>query len=269
MTIPEPPDRPPSSDNHQGSRLNLGTMAAIATIAALVVAVATFVLQFFGPSLGIGANISPQTSAAASIVAENQDTPTAGPARETSAAAPSETQGHCLDESLNRAACERTHSAELISTDGPCDVQALTQFAGGNTPVDTLRRDLVPNAIDGVGCIVTLPTGLAVTIQNGLSLPEHAALRECWDHFSDRDVSCDQTHTAEVVYTGPGTEAGSCRSRADTYTADAFSRYEAKLEVLSRDAGGTVSCLVQVRGSNNLTGSVKNLGTRALPVSPR
>ncbi len=269
MNIPDPPGRSPSSNKKKESRVNLGTIAAVATVGALIVAIATFVLQFFGPSLGIGANITPQSSSSASVVAENRDTPPSGTSRDVPASVPSAAQGRCLDESWNQASCDRAHSAELVSTEGPCDLQALTRFAGGNIPEDTLRPDLVPTTLDGVGCVVTLPPGLATTIQNGLSNQDHAALRQCWDQFSDRDVSCDKAHTAEVVYSGPGAESGSCRSRADTYTQNAFSRYEAKLEVLSRDSGETLSCLVQIRGSNELTGSLKNLGAKALPLSPR
>ncbi|MDI2034773.1 hypothetical protein [Paenarthrobacter nitroguajacolicus] len=269
MNIPAPPERPPNKDTKGESRLNLGTLAAIATIAALVVAVATFVLQFFGPSWGIGANISPQSSAQTSIAAETRGHPAPAPSANPPASSPGAVQGSCLDGSWAPASCDRAHSAELVSTNGTCDLQALTEFAGGKTPADTLRHDLVPTALDGVGCVVTVPSGLTATIQNGLSSQEHAALRQCWDRFADRDVSCDQTHTAEVVYTGSGTEAGNCRSQADAYTADAFSRYETRLELLSRDSDGAVSCLVQIKGSNDLKGSLRNLGTKALPASPR
>ncbi|MFC8040654.1 hypothetical protein ACFUOZ_14985 [Paenarthrobacter sp. NPDC057355] len=260
MNIPAPPEHPPAKK----SWLNLGTMAALATIAALLVAVATFVLQFFGPASGLGAASVPGQSTAASSQANvRTETP-----RSTDPG-PTAVEGHCLNGSWASASCDRTHAAELVSDAGPCDLPALTQFAGGNVPADTLRRDLVPTVQDGVGCVVIVPSGLSSTIRNGLSGPDHAALRQCWDRFADRDLSCDQTHTAEVVYTGPGTEAGNCRSQADAYMADAFSRYEARLELLSRDADGGVSCLVQIKGSNVLEGSLRNLGTKALPSSPR
>lgn len=266
MNIPTPPERSPNSSKKSGlPRPNLATWAALATIGALVVAVATFVLQFFGPSWGLGANnLSPQSSASSSIVAESRESPVPGPSASTSPAGP------CLDDSWNPVSCDRAHSAELISAEGPCTQDALISYAGGAAPLDTLRVDLQPKTVEGVGCLVALPDGLGVRIKDGLSGRDHAVLRRCSDRFSQRDVSCDQPHTAEIVHSNPdpGLAETDCRAQAEEYTDNAFSRYGTKLEVLSRTSADDTTCVVQVKGSNVLTGSLRNLASRALPISP-
>ncbi|MGO4587975.1 hypothetical protein [Paenarthrobacter sp. 2TAF44] len=137
--------------------------------------------------------------------------------------------------------------------------------------MDTVRQDLIPTVVDSIGCIVSVPAGLTTKIQDGLIGQDHAALRQCWNRFSQRDVSCDQLHTAEIVFSSadPGTAETDCRKRAEEYTANGFSRNETKLEVLIQDSADRLSCLVQVKGSNELKGSLRNFGTKALPISPR
>ena len=264
MNIPTPPERSPnSSRKRELPRPNLATWAALATIGALLVAVATFVLQFFGPSWGLGAsNISPPSSSSSSSATDGRETPVAGPSAAPGAVEP------CLDDSWNRVSCDREHSAELISSDGPCTQGALISYAGGAAPMDALRVDLQPTTVQGVGCVVALPEGLGVRIRDGLAGRDHAVLRRCSNRFSQRDVSCDQPHTAEVVYSNldPGLAETDCRARAEEYSDDAFSRYETKLELLSNSSADGMSCVVQVKGSNVLTGSLKNLANRALPI---
>lgn len=205
---------------------------------------------------------SPINSPQSSAMAEGRSTP------ETKTGS---AEGACLDAAAAMASCDQAHAAEIISSDGPCDLSALVEYAGGTIHTDTLRHDLLPASADSIGCTVAVPSGLTTKIRDGLLDRDHAVLRLCWDRFSERDVSCDQSHTAEVVYSDGAleTEQADCRTHAEVYTANAFSRYESKLEILTRNSGNTVSCLVQVKGSNELRGSLKHLGTMALPIFPR
>lgn len=178
--------------------------------------------------------------------------------------------GTCLNEAGSAVSCDLQPFSELIAASGPCDLSALVDYAGGTFTTDVLRGDL-HTTMTSVGCIVKIPEGLTTKVQGGLTSREHAALRKCWDRFSDRDVSCDEAHTAEVVYFNPSPEAAtvSCSSRADSYMDDAFSRHQAKLEAVKKSLGQSVSCLVQAKGSNEIRGSLRDLGTGALPLQPR
>jgi hypothetical protein len=256
VNIPDQPTHKPKGNKRRWPRVTLASLGALATVA-------TFVLQFVLPQLSsVNSKPSPISSPQSSTVAEARSTP------ETKTGS---AQGECLDATAAIAACDQAHAAEIISSDGSCDLPALVEYAGGIIHTDTLRRDLLPTSVDSIDCTVAVPSGLTAKIRDGLLDRDHAVLRLCWDRFSERDVSCDQSHTAEVVYSEAdlGTEQADCRTHAEVYTANALSRYESKLEILTRNLGNTVSCLIQVKGSNELRGSLKHLGTRALPISPR
>jgi hypothetical protein len=250
-------------NNGRSPRINLAYLASLATVGALIVAIATFFLTFIMPPSGVGSGSSspPKSSAEGNKAQDGSSSP------ETKVGL---REGECLDELSAVASCDRPHSAEMISSDSACDLPTLVAYAGGTFATDTLRHDLVPTTVDAIGCVVNTPSGLATKIRDGLVSQDNAALRQCWDRFSQRDVTCDQSHTAEVVYSNPdpGTAETDCLARAYAYTGSAFGRYEAKLELLFRDSPDGVSCLVQVKGSNELKGSLRNLGTKALPIAP-
>jgi hypothetical protein len=53
-----------------------------------------------------------------------------------------------------------------------------------------------------------------------------------------------------------------CRARADAYLGRPFAQHEDDLKLV---ASGT-ACVVEVRGSNELTASLRRLGSSALPL---
>ncbi|MDQ0922406.1 hypothetical protein QF038_000914 [Pseudarthrobacter sp. W1I19] len=262
MTIPAPPARPPRS---RWWRHYWGIIASGVLFLAAVAAIASFIVTDLGfrPWL----EPSPTNSTLAPSVNDTRAPNGLG-------VSPPEVEGTkagaCLDEAGTEMSCDRPHFSELIAASGPCDLPALVTYAGGVLTRDVLRGDLIPSETSN-GCTVVLPAGLSSKIQNGLLRSDHAALRQCWDRFSERNVSCDQAHTAEAVYfdSDPGAAPTSCVLHADSYTNGAYTRNQGQLEALVLTSGSSVSCLVQARGSNELSGSLRNLGTGALPLHAR
>jgi hypothetical protein len=179
--------------------------------------------------------------------------------------------GQCLSESGDATACDAPHHAEIFAAAGDCTPRALTEYAGGIFTVDVLRGDLAISPVDGVnGCTVIVPAQVEGSIRGAMEGKDHAALRQCHNRLTGKDVSCDQEHTAEVVFLNPdrGPEEAVCTEKADEYMGGSFSRHSAKLEVLASSSGQTVICSLQAKGNNKLSGSLRHLGTTALPLQP-
>jgi hypothetical protein len=262
VTTPTPPSRPPKSN---WSRHYWGKIVSAVLFLAAVAAIGSFVITDLG--------FKPWLQTAPTSTPGSQNAVPSGGTESDGASPPGgadKKAGACLDEAGSLLSCDRPHSSELVTTTAACDLSALVGYAGGIFTRDVLRGDVAP-AETSHGCIVKIPEGLSTKIQDGLSRGDHATLRQCWNRFTERDVSCDQAHTAEVVYFNPdpGATEISCGAHADSYTADAFGRHQEKLEVIRKTSGPAVSCLVQARGSNELIGSLRNLGTGALPLQAR
>lgn len=263
MTVPAPPARPPRSP---WWRHYWGKFVSAVLFLAAVAAIASFLVTDLGfkPPWVVPAPVGSPVSQ------EARPTGIAESNAKSSTSTAEEKAGACLDDAGNITSCDRKHSSEVVTTIGSCNLPALVDYAGGALMRDVIRDDLVPVASPH-GCIVAIPDGLSTKIQDGLLGKDHAALRQCWDRFTEQDVSCDQAHTAEVVYFNPdpGATETSCVPQADAYTNGAFARHQDQLEALVRTSGQSISCLVQARGSNELSGSLRNLGTGALPLEAR
>ena len=262
---------PPSSS---GSPLRkLLTKTSLVTTVAIVgslAGVGSFFIDVAGPP-------APPPSASVSSPApggDQQGAPSGGRSTADSsppvAASPGGV-GQCVTESGDSTACDASHHAEVFAAAGDCTPEALAEYAGGIYTSDVLRVDFKISPVDAVdGCTVIVPAPWTGSIRGGLEGEDHAALRQCHHRLTDRDVSCDQEHTAEVVYSNPdrGSEAIVCSEKADEYMGGSFSRHSAKLDVLASSSGKSMTCSVQAKGNNALIGSVRHLGTTALPLQP-
>lgn len=231
-------------------------LVAITTIGAFVVGcIALYAAMVPGPGPGTSPSQSAEAPAA---LADNTPLP------EESKAAPSVA---CFNSQDQAVACSGQHASELIATDGPCTQDTVITYAGGAPGTDVLRSDVTAEQ-SSKGCTAKLPSGFSVQLKNILTTDADAAIRRCWNRPTAAEVGCDQIHTAEVVFASstPGTNVSSCSSKADDYTNGAFSRHLDKLESVVITSGDTVECRVQARGTNQLKGTIRNLGTRALPI---
>jgi hypothetical protein len=80
------------------------------------------------------------------------------------------------------------------------------------------------------------------------------------------EISCSEPHSAEVIFEqSDPSEALDCESRANGYLDRPFSQYAADLRLL--ESGST--CVIEARGDNVLTASLRRLGANALPLEAR
>ncbi len=191
--------------------------------------------------------------------------PAPAPAAVSSALAP----GSCVDAAGLGVSCDVPHFAEVIAPSAGCSAQMLVEYAGGIPHTDVLREDLTAAPLQAIGCAAIIPSGLTARVQDGLNSAGHVALRRCQD-VNGRSVGCDQVHVSEFVYDNPGAgpESISCSAKADTYVDGTYSRHSTKLDAVLVRSGDSASCLVEAKGSNQLVGSLRRLGTSALPLRP-
>jgi hypothetical protein len=181
---------------------------------------------------------------------------------------PALSAGQCFDGSMQLGSCDLAHALEIVSLGGGCDIDDLLAYLGGVDGQDVLLSSVVPE-------LVPLPAGDACTVRppgssnthsarDALLGPEDDAWRRCEDVIG-REVPCSEAHLAEVVLDGvPPGGSLDCSATAATYLDAPFARHSDDLSLVQRGE----QCLVSARGNNELTGSVRRLGSRALPLVP-
>ncbi len=173
--------------------------------------------------------------------------------------------GTCLDAAGVPSSCAVPHAAEVVATDGPCDVAALLGHLGGVVGEDVLRASVVPasRAVGGVTvCVVDVPADAPPGPARDVLLgADDDAWRRCADEVG-REVSCGRPHRTEVVAEAAGGTPLDCRQRADSYLGRPFDQVDDQLRFVPE----ATACVVEVRGDNVLVASLRRLGTGALPV---
>ena len=173
--------------------------------------------------------------------------------------------GDCLAGDLAPTACDGEHASEVYSTSG-CTPDDLVAYLGGRSGSDVLRSDLalaeVP-ADGGTACTVGLPGGGLDRASEGVLGGDAGDVwRRCLDG-NDTELPCSEDHSAEVIFEqADSTDSLNCVARASQYLGTPFDRHSDDLEVV--ESGST--CLIQVRGNNVLTASVRDLRSTALPL---
>lgn len=170
-----------------------------------------------------------------------------------------------------QTACDAVHNAQLYALSEPCNKVVLFEFLGGNPGVDVVRRDLVNEESPNGGCTVALPPPLklSMSLQNVLTGEETDFMRQCYDARRDRDVGCEDVHTAEVVKTeGPGSvTALDCNQAAEVYLGLGRDEFIDQLSVVQRETSLFRRCLVEAKGDNVLTSTLRLVSRSALPIA--
>ncbi|MGY1771887.1 protein kinase domain-containing protein [Blastococcus sp. SYSU D00813] len=252
---PHPGPPPPAPGPERGSRRWILVVPALAVLAGLVAAV---VVLLGGRDDGAGGGTatdggSPGSSAVPSAPAGEEP----APATATAAAL---AVGDCLDAASAPTACDGAHAVEVYSA-SDCSPQALLQYLGGQPGTDVLRQDLVLGTV-GTACTVGLPDADLDGSAGGVLDGRADQWRRC---LADDGAAlpCSEPHAAEVVFEQQAaTDPLNCSGRAGAYMGVPFSRHDADL--VAREAGTT--CVVEVRGSNVLTASLRDLDQGALPL---
>ncbi|MBM7806401.1 serine/threonine-protein kinase [Geodermatophilus bullaregiensis] len=258
------PATPTGSRPGRRSRRRAAALVAAVTVVVVGVLVAVLTVRDTPPRDDPPA-AQPSTTGTSTSVEDSAPTsggPTSGSGGPTSGTAPA--VGACLDDGGAVTSCAVAHAAEVVATGGDCDEAALLAYLGGVPGQDVLREvDLGARVVgDTPVCVVGVPAGSpAGSAQDALLDRAGDVWRLCYDQVG-REVSCAEPHEQEVVAEGAAGETLDCRARASAYLDRPFDQFATQLR-LPEDA---TRCVVEVRGDNVLTASLRRLGSTALPV---
>lgn len=180
--------------------------------------------------------------------------------------------GACLAADSSLVPCDAEHASEVYSI-GDCTATSLVTYMGGVPHLDVPRADVALSTLASDACSAGLVDSILprASLEGAFSSDEAERWRRCFDRQSARDVDCSLDHTGEYVWDQERStpDPVDCPAQASTYvdrSIEAFSRY---LEVEDLSTADRALCRVSVKGSNILLGSVRNLGTRQLPLGAR
>ncbi|WP_207344716.1 hypothetical protein [Arthrobacter sp. E3] len=252
------------------SRSKDSRLVQIAALATIFVAIIT-VFSYSPSQSGNGSDHGPIQS---QLPADDASTPASGHISPVIVAGALPV-GACLSdlgEDPVPVSCQIPHDAEVYANPGNCSEKTLITYLGGNPTVEILRSDLAtPEVPDGY-CIVVFPAPLTfdTSVQGKLAGPDSAVLRQCVNEVTSANVSCREKHTGEVVTVVGKNETGSvdCSAKAATYMTINPSDLSYQIKVNKVYIDGGFRCVIAVKGSNQLTDTVRMLGNSALPIAP-
>jgi len=183
--------------------------------------------------------------------------------------------GTCLSASQTPAPCDTAHTYEVIAS-GPCSQQLLVSYLGGVSNIDVLGNQLRSESLVLQGartCALRSAGGATMnsSVRNALASSRGDVLRRCIDGRKEVYVSCSEPHTSEVVYvySSPDSTELNCPAKAARYMGVDPIQLANDLKVtLLEPKGRSPECHVVVAGRNVFTGSLRSIGTQALPISP-
>lgn len=166
--------------------------------------------------------------------------------------------------------CREVHRLEEIPQATGCDQATVIEFLGGLRSLDiTVARAA---KIPGGGCSVDAVRNVAGSARDALQGADAAAWRRCSDRRTGKNVACSSLHSGEYLASGSPRRAtaAECQVAAAKYLDQNPGNLLEDLEVRALTvATGTADparCIIDARGNHLLTTSVRNLGSRPVPV---
>jgi hypothetical protein len=175
------------------------------------------------------------------------------------------TVGTCLDVGGSRTPCDTEHAAEVFNASGDCSSDALLGYLGGAAGEDVLRDNLPINTVildAATVCSIGSPDGMLEGPNKDALLGSNGdRWRRCGDELG-RDTSCAGPHKSEVVFDrGASAEPLDCPTRAEAFLGRPYGQVSDDLAL--RQNGRL--CVIEVRGDNMLTRSLRRLGVGSEP----
>lgn len=279
----EPPPEIPAAKRPWADNPKLRFAVILLGIVATLVGILVGVRGLLNPTSTVApTSASPSSATRTSInpPASSESADTGAPSSAAAGAADAAEAGECLAEGGGSVPCTAVHRFETIGAAGePCDSAAATRYFGGNPSVDVPR---VTIEMKFGACVVSSadqndwhePVRDAFAADNDSGFWNE--LRSCVDDRLSQHavVSCAVKHTGEYVGVAEGVvpDAEQCLAAADEYLGASLERgAKPELTAVTLMADGAddsgPQCMVAVRGNNVLTASVRNIRTRALPLS--
>ena len=184
--------------------------------------------------------------------------------------------GTCLTKASTTVPCTAQHDFEIVADSKGCSAAQITGYLGGDRALDVMKLSFRLAKFAGTTyCVADAEGPFRVdSLHGALGGPNAAYLRRCVDNLVGfKEVRCSDPHQQEYVGIGDGVAPSSaqCDQAAAAYmnlTLDRVSDHLAvqvvqdeKLDILHP------RCVLQVRGSDVLTNSVRNIRTDALPLT--
>lgn len=240
-------------------------VAFIATLAVVPIALGQLFFGAVGPLPCGFWEKCPESSPASS---HNSEEPT--PTDTTGGDDRSEVEAHPIGTCIANGSpvpCDSPHQAQVFS-ELDCSLRPLVDFLGGDPKVDVLRPDLRIEQSPAGDCRFQVPPETRSSARSALTKNAAAAWRWCINSTTSKDVPCSSEHDKEVVsvYAHPRRDEMNCRADAEKYLNQGWSSVnnELSLSATSHETGDI--CVLGPRGNNSLEGSVRRLGTSALPL---
>lgn len=179
------------------------------------------------------------------------------------------TCGRIEDETFVSMPCDAPHSAEVIPASAGCGIEDFVRYAGGNSDLDVLHEDIQTGEVEGVCSARLAGTDLQQSFKDILRQDNGQRFRECVDGLAGEIVPCSEEHTGEVVFReDPANPADlQCDERAAEYMGTSVQGHYLELNIVSTEESPR-RCVVEARGANSLTGSLRDLGSKAVPIGP-
>jgi hypothetical protein len=249
---------------HPGLKLAvsvIGILAGVVGIVAGILEVADRLTEPQAPresTVPAGSEVSsPAASSPGSASGSQRSSPTEG------------TRSICIASNDLTVDCRESHRYEQFG--GDCSIASLLDFMGGRTGLDVAFGH--PTAPRGGECLLDNGRDMSSSAREALAADdEDDAWRRCYDSRRDRLVPCDEPHNGEYVATGNNGKASSdeCVAAAGVYMERSIAANAdlLRVQVIAKtdDDQNSPRCLISIRGTQRLGGSVRRLGANTLPV---
>lgn len=173
----------------------------------------------------------------------------------------------CLDDGYRIVDCREPHRLEKF--EGSCSTDGMLAYMSGRVGTDVVLATVRPWS---GACLLENPVEVAETAADALAGGGDDAWRRCLDDVQGRLVPCSEDHTGEYLATGRARKASleECQVAAEAYMRQTLAGVADQLTVrvvaeVDPDPNAP-RCLIAVRGTQPLTGSVRDLGVSPVPI---
>jgi hypothetical protein len=192
------------------------------------------------------------------------------PASSSTSASPAAAGPGCWTSRRTAVDCRDQHRFEEIPQASSCDLTAVVDFLGGQPALDVTTARVAKSPSDG--CAVDAGREVSGSVRDALRGEAGAGWRRCVDRRVTKNVACSALHSGEYVATGSARRAtvAECQLAAAKYLDQVPGALVEDLDVRVFDIpGGTkdpARCIIDARGNHILTTSVRDLGSRPVPI---
>jgi hypothetical protein len=255
---------------HKGTKRLVSVCEVIGAIGVMAGAIAG-IAHLTGPSGSdnAGGSAPPATGTTVPTTAP----PSAGPSSSSPPPAPASSTAalpRCWTAGRILIDCRENHQFEEIPGATQCSQATIIAFMGGRTDLDvTLAR---PAKSPLGSCAADAGHELAISAKDVLTKASSASWRRCNDGRIRKIVACSELHSSEYFATGSLRRATTeeCEVAAVQYMDQTPANVVDELQIRAlnvvSNSPDPARCAIDARGNHLLVDSVRNLGSRPVPI---